>query len=194
MSESASPPSRVFLKHTPSPAQPAADSHEHDTHEHGSLVDDSHEHDSASEDDADQADQADGADGLGKVTSIGRVVDPQTGNLPVRILLDNARGRIAVGQTVGVSIIVHEHADELVVPSAAMIDLGEGPLLLVVREGKAAHLHPTSVATHGTWTIILGTDLEAGEAVIIEGGFNLPEEIAVIVESESPAPAGEAEP
>jgi RND family efflux transporter MFP subunit len=146
------------------------------------------------QDGADHPDQADAADGLGKVTSIGRVVDPQTGNLPVRILLDNPSGRIAVGQTLGVSIVVHEHANELVVPSAAMIDLGEGPLLIVVREGKVVHLHPTAIATHGIWTIVSGINLECGEQVAIEGGFNLPEGTAVLVESDSHSPVAEVQP
>jgi len=126
---------------------------------------------------------------LGKVASIGRMVDPQTGNLPIRVLVDNADGRIAVGQTLPVTIVVHRRVDELVVPSTALIDLGEGPLLLVVREGKVVQLHPTSVATHGTWTIVLGTDLEPGEPVVIEGGFNLPEGTPVRVEVDPPSVA-----
>ncbi len=139
------------------------------------------------------AETAETTESLGKVASVGRIVDPQTGNLPVRILLDNEQGRIAVGQTVRVSIVVHELAKELVVPSAALIDLGEGPLLIVVREGKAVHLHPTSTATHGTWTIISGTDLESGEPVVIEGGFNLPEDTEVRIESDAHEPAAESE-
>jgi len=125
----------------------------------------------------------------GKVASIGRVVDPQTGNLPIRVLVDNGDGRIAVGQTLGVTIVVHHRIDELVVPSTALLDLGEGPLLLVVRDGKVVQLHPTSVATHGTWTIVSGTDLEAGELVVVEGGFNLPEGTPVRVETDPPSVA-----
>ncbi|HTU26120.1 MAG TPA: efflux RND transporter periplasmic adaptor subunit [Pirellulales bacterium] len=125
----------------------------------------------------------------GKVASIGRIVDPQTGNLPIRVLVDNADGRIAVGQTLPVTIVVHEHVDELVVPSTALVDLGEGPLVLVVREGKVVQLHPTAVATHGPWTIVSGTDLAPGEPVVIEGGFNLPEGTPVRIEAEPPAVA-----
>ncbi|HEX4145319.1 MAG TPA: HlyD family efflux transporter periplasmic adaptor subunit [Pirellulales bacterium] len=125
----------------------------------------------------------------GKVASIGRMVDPQTGNLPVRVLVDNADGRIAVGETLSVTIVVHHRVDELVVPSTALVDLGEGPLLLVVREGKVVQLHPTSIATHGTWTIVSGTDLEPGEMVVVEGGFNLPEGTPVQVETDSPSVA-----
>ena len=87
------------------------------------------------------------------------------------------------------TIVVNRRVDELVVPSLALIDLGEGPLLLVVREGKVVHLHPTSVATHGTWTIVAGTDLEPGEPVVVQGGFNLPEGTPVEIEADPPSVA-----
>src|SRR5207247_741946 len=106
----------------------------------------------------------------GKVVSIGRIVDPQTGNLPVRILMDNADDRLAVGQTLAIAIEVHKRADVLTVPSVALVDLGEGPLVVVVRAGKVVQLHPTSVSSHGKWTVVSGTDLRAGEQVVIEGG------------------------
>jgi HlyD family secretion protein len=116
---------------------------------------------------------------IGKVVSVGRIVDPQTGNLPVRLLFNNAEGRIAVGQTVSLSIVVAQMEKVLAVPSTAVFDLGEGPLVIVVREGKAVHLHPESAVTHGGWTIITGTDLKPGEPVVVDGGFNLPEETPV---------------
>ena len=85
----------------------------------------------------------------GKVVSVGRIVDSLTGNLPVRMLLENADQRLAIGQTVSVSIVVAEHTQALVVPSAALIDLGDGPVVVVVREGKAIQLHPAAVSLHG---------------------------------------------
>lgn len=129
---------------------------------------------------------------IGKVVSIGRIVDPQTGNLPVRLLFANADNRLAVGQTVSLSIVVAQFEKALVVPAAALIDLGEGPLLIVVREGKVVHLHPESVVTHGGWTIVGGTDLEPGESVVVDGGFNLPENTPV-KENAGHSAAAEAE-
>ncbi len=78
----------------------------------------------------------------GKVAFVGRVADPQTGNLPIRVLVDNPQGRLTIGQSVRVSIIVEEHKAVLQVPTAAILDLGEGPVLNVVRDGKAVVLHP----------------------------------------------------
>jgi hypothetical protein len=50
---------------------------------------------------------------------------------------------------------------------------------MVVREGKVVHLHPESAITHSSWTIISGTDLKPGEAVVVDGGFNVPENTSV---------------
>ena len=128
----------------------------------------------------------------GKVASIGQVVDPQTGNLPVRVLVENLAGRVAVGETLTVQVLIRERVNELAVPSSALIDLGEGPHILIVRDGKVVQLHPKSVATHGDYTIISGTDLKAGEQVVIEGGFNLPEGTPVRVETTARSSATEA--
>lgn len=112
---------------------------------------------------------------VGKVDFVGRIADPQTGNLPVRVLVDNPKGLLTVGQTVGLTITVAEQKGVLEVPSVSILDLGEGPMLTVVRDGKTALLHPEVGASHGGWVAISGTDLKEGEPVIVEGGYNLPE-------------------
>jgi RND family efflux transporter MFP subunit len=111
----------------------------------------------------------------GKVDFVGRIADPQTGNLPVRVLVDNPKGLLTVGQTVGLTITIAEQKGVLEVPSVSILDLGEGPVLTVVRDGKTALLHPEVGVSHGGWVPITGTDLKEGEPVIVEGGYNLPE-------------------
>ena len=76
------------------------------------------------------------ADLEGKVDFVGRLADAQTGNLPVLILVENPDGRLTLGQTMGVTITVAEHSGVLEVPSAAVLDQGEGPVLTVVREAR----------------------------------------------------------
>ncbi len=119
-------------------------------------------------------------DGMtGKVAFVGRVADPQTGNLPIRVLVDNPEGRLTIGESVRVSIVVEEHKDVLQVPAAAVLDLGEGPVLSVVRDGKSVVLHPEAGTPHQGWVEVAGTDLKQGEPVIVEGGYNLPEKTPV---------------
>jgi RND family efflux transporter MFP subunit len=111
----------------------------------------------------------------GKVAFVGRIADPQTGSLPVHVLVDNPKSVLTLGESVRVSILMEERKGVLQVPAAAILDLGEGPVLNVVRDGKAAVLHPELGAAQGGWVEVKGTDLKEGEPAIIEGGYNLPE-------------------
>jgi HlyD family secretion protein len=120
----------------------------------------------------------------GKVAYVGRVADPQTGNLPVHVLVENPEGRLTLGETIHVTITVEERPDVLTVPSAAIVDQGEGPVLSVVRDGKTVALHPELGTPHGGRVAVSKTDLKEGEPVIVEGGYNLPEKTHVKVAPE----------
>ena len=136
-----------------------------------------------------------GAEGLaGTVEFVGRVADPRTGNLPVLVLVENPEGRLALGQTVRVLIDLEASGEVLQVPAEALLDLGEGPVFAVVRDGKTASLHPEVGAARDGWVAVSGTDLKEGEPVIIEGGYNLPEETPVKVADDEPAGAAHEPP
>ena len=106
---------------------------------------------------------------------VGQVIDPQTGNLPIRIFIDNAEGRFAVGATVAASITVREKPQALVVLTAALDNRGRTPRLHVVRQGMSFSLRPRLGLRNKTWVEVEGTNLVPGEPVIIEGGYNLPD-------------------
>jgi multidrug efflux pump subunit AcrA (membrane-fusion protein) len=111
----------------------------------------------------------------GRVEFVGQVADPQTGNFPARVLLDNAEQKLGVGQTVAVALTVREKQAALVVPADAVFDLEEGALLNVVRGGKSVALRPQVGIRDKQWVEVQGTDLKAGEPVITQGGWSLPE-------------------
>jgi multidrug efflux pump subunit AcrA (membrane-fusion protein) len=124
----------------------------------------------------------------GTVTFVGRVADSQTGNLPVRIKLDNSEGRFAVGEVVSAAITVAEKKDVLAVPREALFDVGDGQVLNVIRDGSSVRVRPELGLRDAHWVEVLGTDLEtplaAGELVIVEGTYNLPEKTKVSVQGE----------
>ena len=92
-----------------------------------------------------------------------------------------------MGQVVSASITVNEKAGVLAVPIAALMDVGEGNVLNVVREGKSQRAQPELGIRDKTWIEISGTDLKeplkAEELVIVEGGYNLPDGTAVTLKS-----------
>jgi multidrug efflux pump subunit AcrA (membrane-fusion protein) len=128
----------------------------------------------------------------GVVDSVGRVADPQTGNLPVRVLVKNEDGRLAVGQTIRVVLTDNSGTATLQVPESAVVDLGEGPMLNVVREGKSVTLHPQTAPAGEGWVTVTETDLKEGEPVIVEGGYNLPEGTVVKIAPTKTASASAA--
>jgi multidrug efflux pump subunit AcrA (membrane-fusion protein) len=160
------------------PAAPVAEASnsEHDAHA---------EAESESESATEEAQEPEALEG--KIEFVGQVADPQTGNLPVRCLVDNHDGRLAVGQTVALSIAVHQNVDVLSVPMAAVFDVGEGPVINVVRDGKTEHLHPHLGPSHDGWVAVSEIDLQPGELVVIEGGYNLKEETPVKIEGDEGA-------
>jgi HlyD family secretion protein len=134
-----------------------------------------------------------GKEGMdGTVAFVGRVSDQQTGNLPCRVLVENPQGLLTIGETIRVSIIVGEQKAALQVPTSAILDLGEGPVLSVVRDGKCVVLHPEVGESHDGWVSVSGTDLKEGDPVIVEGGYNLPADTAVTIAKDASAPRAEA--
>jgi len=109
----------------------------------------------------------------GRVDFVGQVADPQTGNFPVRVLFENSDRWFGVGQTAAAAITVREKKDALAAPAGAVFDLEEGALLNVVRGGKSVAIHPQIGIRDQQWVEIEGTDLKAGEPVIVEGGWSL---------------------
>jgi len=67
------------------------------------------------------------------------------------------------------------------------MDVGEGNVLNVVRDGKSQRAQPELGIRDKTWVEISGTDLKeplkADELVIVEGGYNLPDGTAVALKS-----------
>jgi RND family efflux transporter MFP subunit len=119
----------------------------------------------------------------GQVIFVGRVVDPQTGNLPVQVRVENPSGRLVLGQSVPVAITVDERPNALAIPAEAVHDMGEEPVFSVVRGGKSVLLHARLGIQERQWVEVQRTDLKPGEPVIVEGGYSLPEGTTVTVET-----------
>lgn len=122
----------------------------------------------------------------GQVTFVGQTADPQTGNVPVRILIQGAQGKLAPGEVASANILLSEKSC-LAVPAEAIQDLGEGPVINVVRGGKSVVLHASLGVRDKHWVEVEGTDLKPGDLVIVDRGYNLPEGTQVAVEEEKQA-------
>lgn len=117
----------------------------------------------------------------GEVVSVSRMVDLQTGNVPVRIAVDNPDNTLLIGETVEATIAVTEPSPSIAVPRKAVWSVSGDELITVVRSGKAVVLTPRFGVVNGDWIAISGTDLQQGEPVIVEGAYNLPDGTLVTI-------------
>jgi RND family efflux transporter MFP subunit len=136
-------------------------------------------------------DDAAESDAAGAVLDVGKVADPQTGNLPVRFKIDNAAGHLTVGEAVMAAVVLREERviavpNEAVRYSSDEDAAREGKAdLVVVREGKAAILHPKLGLKDRGWVAVGDIDLRPGEPVVVEGGYNLPKDTKVEIERDA---------
>lgn len=119
----------------------------------------------------------------GEVIFVGDVADPQTGNVPVSIQVENPDLLLLIGETVRAEIAVNQAAESLTVPLAAVHDEGDGPVITVVRDHKAVILQPEFGATGKGWIAVQQPSLHAGEEVIVEGAYNLPDGTEVHIDN-----------
>ncbi len=132
------------------------------------------------------------SDESGSVLDVGKVTDPQTGNLPIRVTVKNADGRLTLGEAVLATIIVREEKS-LAVPAKAVRDNGDETVLVIVRGGETAVLHPKLGLKDDGWVAVSDTDLKPGEPVVTEGGYALEKGVKVEAEKDEAAKKDEPE-
>lgn len=114
---------------------------------------------------------ADGTEypGTPKLDFIDAAVDRRTGTLPVRLIVDNARGELLAGQFARVLVDTDRLDDALLLPQRAVQEVqGRTSVWVVDAENKA---QPRDVKMgarlEGQWLVLEG--LEPGERVVVEG-------------------------
>ena len=107
----------------------------------------------------------------GELRELSPAADPATRTYAARIRIDNPPPEVRLGMTA--RVILDSTADnKLLVPLSAVIDLGQGPLVRIVKDGKVVS-RPVQVAHFREDGVALSGGLEAGELVIISGAGKL---------------------
>lgn len=114
---------------------------------------------------------ADGTEypGTPKLDFIDAAVDRRTGTLPVRLIVDNARGELLAGQFARVLVDTDRIDNALLLPQRAVQELqGKTSVWVVDAENKAQSRDVTLGARIGSdWLVQDG--LKAGDRVVVEG-------------------------
>jgi len=107
----------------------------------------------------------------GELRELSPAADPATRTYAARIRLLNPPPEVRLGMTA--RVMVNNNADSnLLVPLSAVIDLGQGPLIRVVSNGKVI-TRPVQIAQFREDGVAITAGLQAGELVIISGAGKL---------------------
>ncbi|QWT21067.1 efflux RND transporter periplasmic adaptor subunit [Bacillus sp. NP157] len=116
----------------------------------------------------------------GRVTHVGRAIDPSTRGVPVQV---QPAQPVMPGSTWRIEIVVG-HADGWLVPADALVDEGAGRALFQVRRGKA-HRVPVHVVFEEAGQAIVSGDVDPSEALVTVGAPQLAEGMTVVSTSEA---------
>lgn len=105
----------------------------------------------------------------GKVSVVGREIDPRTGTLTIEGMFPNPDNVLRPGGYAKVRAVIDDLPNALVVPQAAIKDYqGSAQVAVVTPENKVEMRNVTTGPRYGTeWVITAG--LKAGERVVAEG-------------------------
>jgi multidrug efflux system membrane fusion protein len=107
----------------------------------------------------------------GELRELSPAADPATRTYAARIRIPNPPPDVRLGMTARVALDGASNST-LIVPLSAVIDLGQGPLVRIVKDGKVAS-RPVQVARFREDGAELSGGLEAGELVIVSGAGKL---------------------
>ena len=116
----------------------------------------------------------------GTVTAVAGAVTPQSLTVPVRIALEASLNPPLLHAAVECRIIVAEHADALLIPRQALQSTdASGHGVVMVAEGDHAVRREVQLGFRDPEHVEIIGGLAAGDLVLIEGGFALPDGAAI---------------
>lgn len=107
----------------------------------------------------------------GRLSFVDSVVDAGTGTVKAKARFENKATRLWPGAFVSLSLEAGSLKDAVVIPQATVIQSVRGPIVYVVKEGKAQLRPVTVVETRGEEAAVQG--VSAGEVVVLDGRQNL---------------------
>lgn len=127
-----------------------------------------------------------------KVTVVSPALDPDSTTVQVWVEAANPKESLRPGSTVNMTIVAQTVKDALVVPSAAVLT-GDGGMtsVMVIGAGQLAHQTNVQTGIHQDGEVQITNGLHAGEQVVTEGAYGLPDGTKVQI-SKSSALSGAA--
>jgi membrane fusion protein (multidrug efflux system) len=124
----------------------------------------------------------------GRVTVVGRGVDPTTGTLPIQAEFPNPSGLLRPGQFARIRVPLRIEKSAVVVPQRAIQEVQGTYNVAVVNADSTIEIRPVTVTHRVGDEWVIGTGLTAGERIVIEG-LQKVRQGAKVAPAEAPAAA-----
>ncbi|RYY20851.1 MAG: efflux RND transporter periplasmic adaptor subunit [Cytophagaceae bacterium] len=125
----------------------------------------------------------------GKIVTIDRAVDPQTGTLKVRVQFPNPRRLLKAGMNASLRVLNQDTGEQLVIPARAVTEQMGEFYVYVVGDSSKVSQRKVVTGTKIKDKVVVRQGLKAGETVVSDGIQNLSEGAKVQVGDPS-KPAG----
>jgi len=110
---------------------------------------------------------------LGRVVSVGRVVNPESRTVSVIFELGNPEARFAVGQSVFVRLFTGGHTLGLAVPESAIVDDAGRPVVFVQAAGESFLRRPVRLGIRASGYVGILDGVAPGERVVTAGAYQI---------------------
>jgi RND family efflux transporter MFP subunit len=117
-----------------------------------------------------------------RVRTVGAALNAAAGSLEVRVPVPT-KAPLLLGEHVRALIEVNKHATALIVPRGAVLPEAGAHVLFTVKDGKAVRHEVTRGIASGDQLEVQGADLQAGDAVVVTGNYELSDGMAVQAET-----------
>ena len=108
---------------------------------------------------------------VGRLVSLGKVVDPATRTFPVVYEALNTDGRIAINQTVTIRLFLSGASMGTTVPETALIDDGGRPVVFIQREGESFVRRPVDVGRRQAGLVEITSGVKPGDRIVTRGAY-----------------------
>lgn len=125
----------------------------------------------------------------GRITTIDRAVDPQTGTLKVRANFDNASNVLRAGMNLSLNVKTNSATEEVVIPYKAIQDQLGVFNVYVVGDSSKAEQRKVELGIKLGDKVVVKSGLKVGEKIVVDGIMNVQTGVKV---AEAPAAAPDA--
>lgn len=108
---------------------------------------------------------------VGRLISVGKVVDPATRTFPVVYEASNADGRIAINQTVTIRLFLSGATKGTTIPEAALVDDGGRPIIFIQRAGESFVRRPVELGRRQGGVVEITSGVAPGDRIVTRGAY-----------------------